>query len=417
MHFEPMFKRALIPALLGIILATLIANLFINPHTRPLFSPDYWRELHRIGAVMRLVKVAHVDGAEIDYDTLGQLAIERMLTGLDPYSSFFNAEAFTRLSQDNEQRYVGIGVQISKLDERVTITRVFPGSGAEESGILAGDQIIAVAEKDTRNASVEEVVSLLRGDPATETTLTLQRPRRVEPYTTTVERRYVTIPSIEDVELDDEGIAYLRLVRFGAQTASEMEQALAALPAEAIRGLIIDLRDNPGGLLDASLRVAELFIPTGQEIIRMQGRDPRDNRRFLSQSGQYAGQFPVVILVNQGSASASEVVAGALRDQIGAVLVGQTTVGKGSVQSLYHLGEGQGMKLTTARYILPRGDALNGEGLEPAVEVIIEPEDYRTLLRYRHRRPTNEEDDEGIEKLPPEDRQRQAAETWLRNNR
>lgn len=339
------------------------------PRGQALFSWSYWRSLSRIGEVMRVVNTNYADEQRADYDQLRRDALKQMVGSLDRYSTYMTREDFERFEMDTNQQYVGIGVQVERMDSRVTIVRVFPGSPAEEAGMEAGDQIVAVGGEDTDQAGLEEVVTLLKGAPGTVQDVSLYRPLAGERFTVEVERRAVDLPSVTDVSLREDGIGSIQITQFGNRTGEEFREALERLEGQGMRGLILDLRGNPGGLLPAAVDVAGEFLEEGRLVTYTEGRMMGPHHELRSETPAREKQYPLAVLINRHSASASEIVAGALQDWGRAVIVGEPSVGKGSVQSIIEVSGGEAVKLTTARYFLPNGRTIAEVGVRPDVYV------------------------------------------------
>lgn len=336
---------------------------------------------------MRIVRSHHVDVEQSSYVNLTEPALRAMLRELDPHSSFMNREAFDRFETQADQNYVGIGVEIEHLNQRITVMEVFEDSPAMEAGLLPGDQIVQVNGEETLHHNLSQMVRMLRGPAGTEVEITVYRPLGAEQLHKNVERRRVDFPSIRDVAVLDHNIAYMRVSNFGMRTVGEFQQALDQLEeAYPLRGLIIDLRYNPGGILDAAVKFAGLFLPSGTPVVSIQGRNKAVRREEISSLPPRTFSYPVAILINGGSASASEVVAGVLQDTGKAVIIGEPSVGKASVQSVYMLRQGDGFRLTTAEYYLPSGRTINRTGLTPDIEVAVSEGEHMRLLSQRAHR-------------------------------
>ncbi len=376
---------------LYLILAALLARvavvMTIHPHQREWFSPAFWSQFWKIGEVMRIARVQHVDAERSQYKYMAEPALRAMLRELDPNSSYMNHEDFSRFETHADQNYVGIGVEIERLNQRVTVMEVFDDSPAADAGLLPGDQIIAIGDEETVDFSLTQMVEKLRGPAGTRTRLSVYRPLSGDTLTFDVERRRVDFPSIRDVQMLADGMAYMRISNFGMRTVDEFRQAIDRLEVQyPVRGLIIDLRYNPGGILHAAVGFAGLFLPEGSPVVRVQGRDKSILREEISTLPPRAFNYPVAILINGGSASASEVLAGALQDAGKALIIGEKSVGKASVQSVYSLRPGDGFRLTTAEYFLPSGRTINRTGLTPDFEIPLDDDERLKLLTQRAHR-------------------------------
>lgn len=356
---------------------------YTRPHLREYFSPEYWRAVARISQVMQLAHRNFVDAEQANYEALKYSALSKMVTELDEYSEYMEAKRYEDFSQTTEQTYVGIGIQIERLDERVTVTDVFMKGSAEEAGLLPGDQIISVGGEDTLESSLSEAVKKIKGEEGSKVAIGIYRPLAEKELFFEVERRSIEFPSVRDVELGEGKLGYLRLTSFGRRSATEFTEALDQLEKQGMQALIFDLRDNPGGLLPVAVEIAGQFIEKGKMVVSTRGRTESDNRAEYSESELRATQYPIAILINNRSASASEIVSGALQDYEKAIVIGETSVGKGSVQSVYSLEGGDGLRMTTAMYYLPSGRTIHKKGVEPDVEVIVSREAWIQLLAQR----------------------------------
>ena len=345
----------------------------------------FWQSVQRIGGVMRLLHEEYVDAEAVDYERLGDAAIRGMVEALDPYSAYLPPPEFDHLAELSEGAYVGIGVTIERLGGRVTITRVFSDGPAAAAGVIAGDQVATVDGFDLRRGTVSEVSAALRGRAGEAVALTLDRPTAVEPVAFTLTRGPVQLITVEHVHLRADGIGYLQITQFSERTPREFRAALARLEADGMRGLIVDLRHNPGGLLRTAKDVAGEFFAEGELIVYVQGRQSIAREEFRAESGGARPDYPVAVLVNGASASGAEIVAGAWQDVGIATIVGTTTRGKGSVQTIYPFRGGGGLRQTTARYYLPSGRSIHEVGVEPDVAVEVSPDTaLQLILQQRH---------------------------------
>ncbi len=408
------FLKIAFMAIATFFLVGFFVMLVFYPHRRDLFSPAFWRNLMHAGEVMQLVNEHHVDAGHTDYDTLTRNALKQMVGTLDPYSSYMDREDYEDFEIQTEQHYAGIGAEVGLLDSRVTLLGLFPGSPAEEAGLLVGDEIIAVGETDTRDFTVSQTVDLLRGEPDSAVTLTVHRPMDDRDMSFTLNRRDIDYPSLREVYLDEEGIGYLRLDSFGRESRNEIEEAIVMLNGQGMRGLIFDLRGNPGGLLNQAIEVADLFLERGKLIVTTKDRSGQVRDHAYAEEAPLDVP-PVVVLIDHGSASAAEIVAGALQDHGRAVLVGETSVGKGSVQSVYAFSNGNGMRLTSAMYFLPSGRTIHESGVEPDIRVALSTPEQMNLALQRSQLRVLEEDSftarYGFEPIP--DRQLARAREML----
>jgi carboxyl-terminal processing protease len=329
------------------------------------FEPD---DLAILWEAWELIK-SEYDG-EIPSDTdLAYAALRGVIEELgDPYTRFSDPEAAQQIRESLQGSYEGIGALVDENEEGFTvIVRPFAGHPADLAGVKAGDIVLAVNGESMAGKTLDEVIALIKGPEGTDVTITFRRPDLADPFDVTITRQRIEIPLIESSMLD-EGIAYVHLTSFGRNAESQLTLALNDLLSQNPRGLILDLRDNPGGFLDQSVAVADLFLPGG--VILFERSDFYDiDQTYEADGGDLAESIPLVVLVNAGSASASEIVAGALQDNGRAILVGEVTFGKGSVQLPHDLTDGSELRVTIARWYTPENQSIDGEGVTPDIEV------------------------------------------------
>ena len=411
-----MFKRNLFFFVLFVVLANFIFGAYqLSQRRTTSFSGEYYSNISHFGQVLRIIHEKYVDEDAVDYDTLINAALEGMLSSLDPHSQYLSSEKFTALQEETQQQYGGIGIQIENRDGRVTVVSPIADTPGEAAGILPGDQIVRVDGENTEGYASDRMVELLRGEPGEPVDLTLFRPKTEETLELTIVREIIALESVRDVSLLEDGIGYIRVTQFGERTGVEFAEAVEGLENEDMRGLIIDLRNNPGGLLSASVDVAGLFFDRGEMVVYTQGRDRESRREIRSRTAARAGEYPIVVLINSGSASASEIVAGALRDTSRAVIVGETSFGKGSVQSVEPLRNGDALRYTSARYYTPAGVTIHEKGVKPDILVDLTIEEEARLLQQRSRPDLGPEEFEARFGFSPiEDKQLTAAKDVLK---
>lgn len=319
-----------------------------------------------------LAHIEHAHVLDVDDDVLMYGAISGMLKALDPHSAFLDPEAYKMLRADAQGAYAGVGLEIDVRDGWLTVLTVFHGGPAWQAGLQRGDKFLTIDGRSARDMVIEEAVGLMRGEPGTVVAVAVRRPGRESALAVKLTRGTIDVPSVTSKLLRD-GTAVVRLRMFQVDTGRALQATLQriddVLAAQdgKLRGLVLDLRDNPGGLVSAAVRVADTFL-SGGVIVTTRGRGGRlQNTQRASTAGTRS--VPLVVLVNQASASASEIVAGALQDRERAVVVGTKTFGKGSVQSVIELPGGSAMKLTTALYFTPNGRSIQARGIEPDVWV------------------------------------------------
>jgi len=318
---------------------------------------DYDRA-HLFDNVLRHVSRYYVDS--LSEGVLYEKAVTGMLRGLkDPHTVYLTQQRLSRLTESTSGRYDGVGIRIEVRDEWITIIAPLPGTPAAVAGIQTGDRIVEIEGKATHGWSVEDATQAIRGKPGTKVSFVVERPGVEARIPFNLTRREVHLRSVQHVSEIRPGVGYVDVDVFSESTAEELEQALRSLNRQGINSLILDLRDNPGGLLDQGVSVSDLFLDPGQKIVAMRGRVKDANRIYSDRAAQSWGDLPIVVLIDSGSASASEIVAGALQDHDRALLVGTTSFGKGSAQSLYGMVDGGALKVTTARWFTPSGRSID----------------------------------------------------------
>jgi len=324
-----------------------------------------------LSEVLEHVRREYVD--PVNDQRLMEAAIRGLVAGLDDHSAFLNAAEYQHILDSTSGAYTGIGLDIGIEDGHVVVIAPVEKSPAAAAGVLAGDVIISVDGMPVGSQELEETIARLRGEAGSRVRLSVVRGHDALTHSFDIRRAEVRLASVEH-RLLESGYAYLRLSHFSGTTASEVEQAIAALAPEQYRGLVIDLRNNPGGVLDAAVEVADLFLDSGL-IVSADGRGPDARFRYSATIGELMPDRPIAVLVNAGSASASEILAGALQDNGRARIIGSPTFGKGSVQTVLPLSDGHAIKLTTSRYYTPSGRSIHNRGIRPDVTVYAEIED------------------------------------------
>jgi carboxyl-terminal processing protease len=324
-----------------------------------------YKNLEIFSNVLSIVQQNYVD--DIDTQEAIEGAIKGMLTSLDPHSSFMKPDDFKELQVETKGSFSGIGIEITLKDNILTVVSPIEGTPADKMGIQAGDKIIKIEDEATKDMSLLEAVKKLRGPKGSEITISIHREGWTELKDIIIVRDVIPIHSVKS-RMIEPGYGYVRITNFQRKTAKDLKIELDDLNSKGeLKGLILDLRNNPGGLLDSSVKVADLFLDEGM-IVYTKGRLKDQNMKFKAHSGpEY--NFPMVILINEGTASASEIVAGALQDNKRALVLGTQSFGKGSVQTIIPMADGAGLRLTTARYYTPNGTSIQATGITPDVLV------------------------------------------------
>ncbi len=330
-----------------------------------------YEELRIFTEVTTLIKKNYVDDVNVKDLIVG--AIKGMLNTLDPHSGYMTPDVYKEFQTETKGEFGGVGIQIGVKDGLLTVIAPIEDTPAFKAGIEAGDRIIKISGELTKNMSLHEAVSKMRGPKGTPVTLTIMRETWKEPKDFTIVRDIIKIKSVKAKMLSD-GIGYIKLTQFIETSASELNSAINKLKAEGMNSIILDLRNNPGGLLNVAVDVTGQFLPPKKLVVYIKGRTGERTEYFTDGKAPLT-DMPMVVLVNQGSASASEIVAGALKDWSRAIVIGVQTFGKGSVQSLIPLSDGSALKLTTAKYYTPNGTSIQGIGISPDITVKLQSKD------------------------------------------
>lgn len=302
-------------------------------------------------------------------------AMKGMLSSLDSYSEFLSPEEYKKLLTDTEGQFGGLGIEITLKDTVLTIVSPIEDTPAWAAGIKAGDIIVKIDGNVTRSITLDEAVKKLRGEPGTKVTLTLLREKNKKIEDVTITRAIIKLKDIKRALILENGIGFLRISQFRENTTKDLDRALAELHKKELKGLIIDVRNNPGGLLDTAIEVASRFLDEGKVIVSTKSRTEKETVYKASASKEKYTKIPIVILVNKGSASASEILASALRDNGRAIILGEVTFGKGSVQTVIPLSDNSAVRLTTSKYYTPKGISIHEKGVEPDIVVVKELND------------------------------------------
>jgi carboxyl-terminal processing protease len=356
-------KKAFVIGSLLVVLTLSVGGSAVSKGTD---SGATYEQLRLFTEVLSIVQNQYVD--EVPPRELIYSAIKGTLRGLDPHSSFLDPDSYREMQVETSGSFGGLGIEITLRDDILTVVAPIEGTPAHRAGLQPGDRIVKIDGLPTKDMQLADAVKRMRGKPGTRVTISVVREGWTEPHDFEITREQIRVHSVRTHDLGN-GIAYIRLRQFQEQTAHDLDAALEKFSRNGMKALILDLRNNPGGLLTSAVEVSEKFIEDGKLVVYTEGRVRNQNMRFSAHAKKPLTSVPMVVLVNQGSASASEIVAGALQDYGRAVLVGTQTFGKGSVQTIIPLSDGSGLRLTTAKYFTPKGRSIHGKGITPDIVV------------------------------------------------
>lgn len=408
----------------GILILVLGINAFVGAR---IFSEtaeaaqgdDVYENLEIFSEALFMVRTQYYGGDEMTYQDLIRNALKGMLGSLDPHSEFMDPSKYRQLQEDTEGEFGGLGIRITVRDNYVTVVALVKDSPAQAAGVQPGDQIYKIEGISAKNITSAEAADQLKGKPGTKVNVTFFRPSTQETFEVDLVRDVIKMDTVQDIKgndlfpLLDDSIGYVRLEQFGEQTSDDLASALIKMEKQGMKSLIIDLRDNPGGLMDQAARVCEMFTDKGQLIVTTEGRDQSVGSEYRSGSGKKY-KIPLLILVNGGSASASEIVAGCLQDLGLAYILGEQTFGKGSVQRILPLQDGSALRLTTAKYYTPSRRLIHGNGITPDTIVSLSTEEINQVNMSLMQDQLNDPESGKREIISPYDRQLQRAMDLLK---
>ncbi len=375
----------------SLLLFALVLGLRFHPlHAQEVDDDSGYAQISVFAKAVQLLRQDYVDGSKVSYHDLIYAAMKGMLASLDPHSQFMDPSDFKDMQDDTRSRFNGLGIEVSVKNGLLTVITPMEGTPAAKAGIISGDQILRINGRSTEKLELQDAIDLLRGKPGQKITLTVLRPATKQIKDYSLDRAEIKIESVRNSRLLDPDltgrfkIGYVRLVQFNEPTAEELRKALDKLQKQGMQALVLDLRNNPGGLLNSAVDVCAQFLPPGTKVVSTQGRAASQQRDYATPSTeQERPRFPLAVLINQGSASGAEIVAGALKDLHRAVLVGETTFGKGSVQNVMQLPDGSALRFTTAKYYTPSRQVIQGNGVAPNIRVPMTREQDRVLFSMR----------------------------------
>lgn len=356
--------------------------LVVTPGLAPLISSaasastgagtaETYRQLRLFGKAFEIVRRDYVDKPN-DAKLIAS-AINGMVSGLDPHSNYMDASDFRNMQAETSGQFGGLGMEVTMKDGLLHVVSSLADTPAAKAGILAGDVITKVDGKPVVGLSLEQVVSKLRGAPGSSVAIEITRQNEARPIEKTLRREIIKVRPVR-YRIEGDNVGYIQLSEFNNLAAGELKKAIkhisSSVPADRLKGYILDLRNNPGGLLDQAVAVSDVFLGDGKEVVSTQGRHPGDDQHYDSKTGDLTHGKPLIALINGGTASAAEIVSGALQDHKRATIVGTQSFGKGSVQTIIPLGQGNGaLRLTTARYYTPSGRSIQAEGITPDIKI------------------------------------------------
>lgn len=378
-HFKSLLIFTLFAVLLSMTLSLFLTGLTAKEDKKV----EIYQELSVFSEALSYIKqnyVKDVDDKELVYG-----AIKGVLKNLDPHSSFMTPDMFSEMQVDTKGRFEGIGIEITIRDEKLTIVSPIEGTPAFDAGLKASDWILKIDDAQTKDMSLSEAAKRIRGPKGTKVKLTIWREGFDKPKEYTITRGVVKVASVSSKVLEDNTIGYVRIRQFQENTSNDVITELKKIDAEKLDGLILDIRFNAGGLLTEAVNVTDVFLPKGQVVVSTKGKVKEQSKIYKSRKDSLVTDYPIIVLVNAGSASASEILAGALKDYNRAVILGTKTFGKGSVQTVYPLEDGSALRLTTAEYYTPNGRSIQAEGIVP--DIIVEnllAEDRKRIISEEH---------------------------------
>ena len=347
-----------------------------------------YEQMQILARAMQLIRQDYVDDTKVSYKDMTYEAMRGMLASLDPHSQFMEPKDFKSMQEDTKSEFGGLGVVVAQRNGMLTVINPMEDSPGFEAGILPGDRILKINGQTTDKLTLQEAIDLLRGEVGEKVSLTISRPAAKEVKDFELTRAIIKIPSVKDAQIlpaaSGSKIGYVRVTQFNEPTAAELSKALDKLEKDGMQALILDLRHNPGGLLNSAVDVAAEFLPNDTMVAFTRGRTP--SREYRTERAASPRKYPLVVLVNYASASGSEIVAGALKDLQRALVVGETTFGKGSVQSVISLPDGSALRLTTAKYFTPGKNMIHEHGVSPHIRATLTYDEESDLLRSRRRK-------------------------------
>lgn len=376
-------KYLAIAALLSMLVV--IAAIALSQEKRAEKKSELYQQINIFTDGFSIIKEDYVE--EVDSQKLFYGALQGMLAVLDAHSQFLDPDTYKELMADTTGEFGGLGIEITIKDGLLTVVTPIEGTPAWKQGLKAGDRIVRINEELTRDITLLEAVRKLRGEPKTAVNLTILREKQDKLLEFTIVREIIKIKDIKDTVILEDGIGYIRLAEFRQNTPQDFRREMERLKSEGMDALILDLRNNPGGLLDIAVKITENFLGRGSRIVSTRSRKKNQDLEFTSANRRADTETPMVVLINRGSASGSEILAAALQDHKRAIILGNKSFGKGSVQTVIPLSDGSAIRLTTSKYFSPNGNVIHGEGVTP--DIIVEEAEVQLLNEESAERPVD----------------------------
>ena len=381
----------IIPLLACVLFGAIPGALAQEVHPPKTEEDNGYSQIAIFAKALELIRQDYVDDNKTSYHDLVTAAMKGMLSSLDPHSQFMDPNDFRDMQDDTRSRFNGLGIEVSMKNGLPTVVTAMEDTPAAKAGILSGDQILRINGTSTERMDLQDAINILRGPAGAKVSLTLLRPSTKEIKEYTLQRAEIKIQSVKGERLLPPELTgpfrmgYIRLIQFNEPTADELSKAIDDLQKQGMQALILDLRNNPGGLLNSAVDVCGQFLPPNTKVVSTQGRVASQQHDYSTSTvSKPRPNFPMVLLINEGSASGAEIVAGALKDLRRAVLVGETTFGKGSVQNVLQLPDGSAVRFTTAKYYTPSRQVIQGNGVTPNISVGMTAEQERALYALRN---------------------------------
>src|SRR5437667_1433946 len=397
-------RRSVIISLLACLVLVIFPGVFAQEAQPGKSEEDNgYAQISIFAKALELIRQDYVDDNKTSYHNLITAAMKGMLSSLDPHSQFMDPNDFRDMQDDTPRRFNGLGIEVSMKNGLPTVITAMEDTPAAKAGILSGDQILRINGISTEKMDLQNAITVLRGPAGAKVTLTLLRPLTKEIKEYTLQRAEIKIQSVKGARLLDAEltgpfkIGYIRLIQFNEPTAEELSRSLDDLQKQGMQALILDLRNNPGGLLNSAVDVCAQFLPPNTKVVSTQGRVASQQHDYsTSGAKKERPNFPMALLINEGSASGAEIVPGSLKDLHRALLVGETTFGKGSVQNVMQLPDGSAVRFTTAKYYTPSKQIIQGNGVTPNIRVVMTPDQERALFAFRSAENVKPEDEKNI---------------------